>query len=149
VGFINSETQNFSASAVLPEKGQSFYYRAFATNIEGTGYGSPKRFSTTSPLVGWWAHAPEDSNGWRHSSWFGIFLPFDNGWLYHEEWGWIFAQDDNHGGLWLWKDKLGWQWTMKDIYPYLYRNDTAKWMYFLKRKNGIEHFYNHQTKQVE
>jgi hypothetical protein len=149
VGFINSETQNFSASAVLPEKGQSFYYRAFATNKEGTGYGSSKRFSTPSPLVGWWVHAPEDSNGWRHSSWFGIFLPFDNGWLYHEQWGWIFAQDDNNGGLWLWKDKLGWQWTMKDIYPYLYHNDTAEWMYFLKRKNGIEHFYNHTTKQVE
>ena len=149
VGFINSETQNFSASAVLPEKGQSFYYRAFATNIEGTGYGSPKRFSTTSPLVGWWAHAPEDSNGWRNSSWFGIFLPFDNGWLYHEEWGWIFAQDDNHGGLWLWSEPLGWLWTGEDLFPYLYRNHDQAWIYFLKSKNGIPRFYNHATKQVE
>ena len=148
-GFINSETQKFSASTDLLEKGKSFYYRAFATNQEGSGYGSPIRFSTTASLTEWWVQAPEHSNGWRNSSWFGVFLPFDNGWAYHEEWGWIFVQDDQQGGIWLWKEGFGWQWTTKDIYPYLYRNNTAIWMYFLKKKNGILHFYNHNTKQVE
>ncbi len=148
-GFINSETQIFSASTDLLEKGKTFYYRAFATNQEGSGYGSPIRFSTTASLAGWWVQTPEHSNGWRNSSWFGVFLPFDNGWLYHEEWGWIFVQDDLQDGIWLWKETFGWQWTTKGIYPYLYRNNTAMWMYFLKKKNGILHFYNHNTKQVE
>ena len=148
-GFINSETQKFSASTDLLEKGKSFYYRAFATNQEGSGYGSPIRFSTTASLTEWWVQAPEHSNGWRNSSWFGVFLPFDNGWAYHVEWGWIFVQDDQQGGIWLWKEGFGWQWTTKDIYPYLYRNNSAIWMYFLKKKNGILHFYNHNTKQVE
>jgi len=148
-GFINSETQIFSASTDLLEKGKSFYYRAFATNQEGSGYGSPIRFSPTASQTGWWAKTPEHSNGWRNSSWFGFFLPFDNGWLYHDKLGWVFAQDDQQGGIWLWKEKIGWQWTTKDIYPYLYRHNTAIWMYFLREKNGILHFYNHNTKVVE
>jgi hypothetical protein len=97
-----------------------------------------------------WLNGAENvTGGWRLSSWFGTFLPFGNGWLYHEDLGWLYSVRDGTGNLWLWSESHGWLWTGEDLFPYLYRNHDQAWIYFLKSKNGIPRFYNHATKQVE
>jgi hypothetical protein len=65
------------------------------------------------------------------------------------ELGWIYAQDDGHGGVWLWHESQGWLWTNPNSYRYLYQADTSHWLYFLKRKDGQARFYNYATGKVE
>ena len=69
----------FTASAAMPDLGKRFYYRAYATNAKGTNFGSPKRFVVPEPTVPsvWWASAEEATAGWRISSWFGAFRPYE------------------------------------------------------------------------
>jgi hypothetical protein len=141
----------FTASAAMPDLGKRFYYRAYATNAKGTNFGSPKRFVVPEPVVpaAWWASAEEATAGWRISSWFGAFRPYDNGWIFHADLGWLYVQPDGVDGLWLWSKGKGWLWTNPGSYRYLYQAATHQWLYFLKRKNGQARFYNHTTGAVE
>jgi hypothetical protein len=141
----------FTASTVIPDLGKHFYYRAYATNAKGTTFGSPKRFVVPESFAiaqAWWASTEEVEAGWRISPWFGAFLPYGNGWLYHADLGWLYAQSDGVG-LWLWSKDHGWIWTNPGIYRYLYRSSSSEWLYFLKRKDGRAYFYNYATGSVE
>jgi hypothetical protein len=140
----------FAISVEASTVGQSFYYRAFAENAVGLSLGSSKRFSlSASDSSHWWSGIPKSNGDWRVSEWFGSFLAFENGWLYHEHLGWLYSVRDGTGNLWLGSESHGWLWTGEGLFPYLYRNHDQAWIYFLKSKNGIPRFYNHATKQVE
>ena len=91
----------------------------------------------------------EAAAGWRHSPWFGAFLPYSSDWIYHADLGWVYALPDGADGLWLWKEDKGWLWTSPGAYPYLFSDKDSEWLYFLKRKDGRAHFYNHATGGVE
>ncbi|MDA1048844.1 MAG: cadherin domain-containing protein, partial [Verrucomicrobia bacterium] len=154
VSLAASQSANFTVrpapSALLP--GARYYVRSFATNAEGTTFGAIKRFYTQeaeSTPAPWWSDANESAGGWRNSDWFGTFIPYDNGWLYHADIEWLYAIDDGTSGLWVWKENLGWLWTAKGAFPHLYRNDTKEWLYFLTTKEGKPYFYNHATGAVE
>jgi hypothetical protein len=152
VSLAATQSANFSvqASSLLP--GARYYVRAFATNAEGTTLGTIKRFYTqeaASTPEPWWHDTKESAGGWRNSDWLGDFIPYDNGWLYHADLGWVYAIDDGASGLWVWKKNLGWLWTAKGAFPHLYRNDTKEWLYFLATKKGKLYFYNHATGFVE
>jgi|TARA_B110000914_G_scaffold160113_1_gene140872 hypothetical protein len=122
-----------------------------ATNAKGTNFGSPRRFVLPEPVLPavWWASAEEATAGWRISSWFGAFRPYENGWIFHADLGWLYTQPDGVDGLWVWSEGKGWLWTNPGSYRYLYQADTHQWLYFLKRKNGQPRFYNHATGAVE
>ena len=144
---------NFTLLAQPPESlGKRIYARAYARNSAGETYGAPKRLRIPENNIqesAWLNGAESTTGGWRLSSWFGTFLPFGNGWLYHAEWGWLYAQDDHHGGVWLWKKDLGWLWTTKDVYPYLHHHESSEWLYFLKASNGKLHFIRPNANVVE
>jgi alpha-tubulin suppressor-like RCC1 family protein len=152
VSLAATQSANFSvqASSLLP--GSRYYVRAFATNAEGTTFGAIKRFYTqeaASTPAPWWDDAKESAGGWRESDWFGTFIPYDNGWLYHVDFGWLYVVQDGSSGLWAWKKDSGWHWTSQGTFPHLYRNDTKSWLYFLATKEGKPYFYNHATGSVE
>jgi alpha-tubulin suppressor-like RCC1 family protein len=152
VSLAATQAANFSvqASSLLPSS--RYYVRAFATNAEGTTFGAIKRFYTqeaASPPAPWWSDANASAGGWRESDWFGTFIPYDNGWLYHADFGWLYVVQDGTSGLWAWKKNSGWHWTSQGIFPHIYRNDTKAWLYFLASKEGQPYFYNHATGSVE
>ena len=75
-----------------------------------------------------------DSNGWLES-WFGYFFVSDEGWSYHEEFGWIFINSpESNTELWFWIPNLGWVWTNQssglDGGLYLYLDGGSKWIFF-------------------
>ena len=49
----------------------------------------------------------QSAGGWRESDWFGTFIPYDNGWLYHADLGWLYVVHDGTSGLWAWKKNSG------------------------------------------
>jgi hypothetical protein len=138
---------NFSATVTL-EPGKRYYYRAVATNAMGTAYGSPKKFTTPPDQSHWWSDSSPQAGGWRTSSWFGTFRPYDNGWIYHAKLGWAYAHPDGSDGLWLWVEGHKWMWTQQGVFPYLWKHDVATWGYLIGLRNGIPKFFDWRGKKT-
>ena len=118
------------------EPGKKYYFKAYASNAEGTGFGLEETFETTTILsnTGWAGSQAGTEPGWWTSPWFGEFYRADeSGWLMHGELGWLYGlpQSDDTAGVWLWQETLGWVWTRSDLYPYLYQNDSGSWMFLM------------------
>jgi len=122
--------------------GETYIYRAYATNVAGYNTGAPRKF-TVEKSQDWWYGAEELDVGWK-SNWIGVFLPQPNGWAYHTELGWAFVSPDGSGGLWLWDEGNGWHWTREGIWPFLWSNNTADWLYLMKSGNRV-FLYDYST----
>ena len=123
------------------DKGKKYYYKAYASNAEGTGFGLEETFVTASnpSILGWAGSQPGTEQGWWTSPWFGEFYRADeSGWLMHGELGWLYGlpQSDDTAGVWLWQERLGWVWTGKDLFPFIYLNDSGSWMFLYGRGTG-------------
>ncbi len=68
---------------------------------------------------------------WRQNSWFGIFYPFSNQWIYHVEHGWNYVEDSKSDIFWSWNSILkSWLWVHADAYPWVYSlQETPQWQY--------------------
>jgi hypothetical protein len=88
-------------------------------------------------------------SNWFTSPWFGSFHLTTTPWTYHTGLGWIYTASDGAGNMWLWREGQGWYWTGKDIYPWLYCQKTAGWMYFLTNSNGKAYFFNQASGEVK
>ena len=133
-------TPNFYLELEL-EPGKRYYYRAVASNAQGTTNGSPKKFTTAGSSARWWSDSSPQAGGWRTSPWFGTFRPHESGWIYHLKLGWAYAHPDGSGGLWLWKKDHRWLWTRDGAYPYFWKNADGSWHYLLGTQNGQPVFY--------
>tara|TARA_B100001093_G_scaffold168704_1_gene161360 strand:+ start:4130 stop:4813 length:684 start_codon:yes stop_codon:yes gene_type:complete len=90
-------------------------------------------------LAGAQAEGPANSN-WFTSPWLGSFHLTPTPWIYHAGLGWLHVSSDDAGNIWLWRQGQGWCWTGKDIYPWLYRQETGGWIYFIKSSSGKVYF---------
>ena len=140
--------------------GVRYSYRAYAVNEVGLAMGSIKKFvasgdvaeeSTSVPHEHFdpWVGGEPIEGGWLNVDWFGAILPFENGWLYHSDLGWLYAVPDGSGGVWLWHAERGWLWTKQGLYPFLYQDFTQDWIYYLGSKAGRAYYFNYSAKQVE
>ncbi len=112
------------------------YFRAWAKNAAGYGVGPVKKVIFAEEPSAWWGTTEELSSGWKNSSWLGIFRAYDGGWLYHARLGWLFSREAPEQSVWLWKEKDGWLWTKSELWPYLWSQNTADWLYLLPGKAG-------------
>ena len=92
-----------------------------------------------------------ESADWRESDWFGVFYDAGNGWIYHADHGWLSSAPTPGSSTtaWFWSKNQQWLWTGEGIYPHLFRNRDAAWLYFFKQALPSLVFYNHQTEQFE
>ena len=143
-----SNASSFSAVADDLMAGKTYYFRAFAVNGEGIGYGVEESFETPAgPRRPTWIEAvPGTVKGWWMSPWLGNFYLNANGWARHEKLGWVFPVQSSTAGLWLWKEGFGWIWTGEAVYPFLYRNVSGGWLYFYGRREETLLFYDYSTK---
>ena len=114
-------------------------------------YAEEVRQSANPPRRGcnyrWWAGTEQAASGWRHSPWFGAFRPYENGWLYHADLGWLYVSGDSPQSAWLWSMRLGWLWTGKNVYPYLYRHEEHDWYLFMKNIPGRTLLFRYANRQ--
>lgn len=69
--------------------------------------------------------------GWRYYDEFGYLFLSGNGWALHEKMGWIFVHDSSsllNNASWCWSDGLGWFWTGRPYFDYIYVKEFSKWM---------------------
>ena len=90
-----------------------------------------------------------EAKGWKQSDWFGIFYDANNGWLFHADHGWLHTSASGPDSAWFWNDEFEWFWTGRNIYPHLYRNRDAAWLYFFKEALPSKIFYNHKSEVIE
>ena len=140
------EYVSFSVSLNDLNPNTNYFYKAYAINQSGESFSSIKKFKTTGTQI-WYGDSIDLEAGWKLSDWFGSFLPLDNDWIYHQELGWAFTNPDGSGGLWVWTQEHNWQWTRPDVWPFLYRDQTANWLYFIKSINGQPIFYDYSSSE--
>ena len=88
-----------------------------------------------------WAEAKILQGGeWRELQWFGVFLPFESGWVFHSKLGWFYASTGTGDSMWLWHRELGWVWTSAPTFPNLYSFSSQYWLYLdTEMSNYTEH----------
>ena len=79
----------------------------------------------------WWSSFDRIGYGF-YESWFGQFMPFASGWIYHLEFGWVFVVDRQEHGIWMWLQREGWLWVRKNVWPHLWSSETGSWIYFVQ-----------------
>ena len=157
---VSGDNDDFAVEVNQLKDGVTYYYRAYAVNEVGLAMGASKRFVASGGVTedsaagvhehpDPWAGSMPLDGGWLDVPWFGDILPFDNGWIYHSDFGWLYAAPDGSGGVWLWQEARGWLWTKQGLYPFLYQSETSGWIYYLGSKDGRPYFFNYATKQVE
>jgi hypothetical protein len=124
----------------------TYYLRALAENSKGLAFGSFKRIRLEPESM-----APFDGlamgDDWQESSWFGSFHWNNSRWVFHSGLDWIYVSGNPPVGWWFWSEDLGWVWTSKDTYPYLWRHDIGSWWYFMGRKGSTRAFYDYGAKE--
>ena len=148
---LNPKTMQFEALHGDLEPGTTYYFRSYAINRVGMTRGGLKKLTTPQNInpESWHASANSLPGGWRKLDWLGVFRPTKHEWIYHAELGWLYPSGTLDGGLWLWNRKDGWKWTQDGVYPYFFRWNDSKWIYFYRRINGIPRFYNSSSRNLE
>ena len=97
-----------------------------------------------NPTTYWWTSATSIGNGF-YQNWLGQFMPFESGWIYHLDFGWVYVVESDMQGLWMWMQNEGWLWSISAIWPFIWSNDGPKWLYFLNA--GENNFlYDYESK---
>lgn len=89
---------------------------------------------------------------WYTSEWFGTFYvpTLNTNWIYHIELGWLYLSIDSDDSYWMYLklqkegQDMGWVWTTKNSFPYLYHLDETEWIYFLKVQDQPK-FYEYEN----
>ncbi len=70
-------------------------------------------------------------DGWKSSPWFGFFNEITDRWIWHREHGWLYRGESTAAlSWWFYSPCLGWVWTGRDYYPFLYSASTGGWLLF-------------------
>ena len=75
-------------------------------------------------------HSPEIPD-WKFYDEFGYFYQSQNNWILHDRIGWMYVVDPQNilnGASWCWSDGVGWFWTGRHYFDYIYVNEFKKWM---------------------
>jgi hypothetical protein len=91
----------------------------------------------------WWSSFDRIGYGF-YESWFGQFMPFASGWIYHLDFGWVFVVHSEGHGFWLLLQDQGWFWASKTVWPYLWSNKTGNWIYFVQMEQD-NYFFDYST----
>ena len=129
------------------QAGHSYRYQAYARNLVGETMSAVHKLYTEDDSIStpWWGETAPD--GWVRDSWLGAFLPTESGWLFHVRLGWIYAQQDGVGGLWIWSEEENWLWSQADLFPFFYSNESVDWLYLLPERSEAL-FYDYASGSV-
>ena len=122
------------------------YFRAWAKNIAGYGIGPVKKVVIPEAPQYWWGKTEQGPGGWQTSAWFGTFKYYGQGWLYHARLGWLYSSPASENSVWLWREGKGWVWTKQGVWPYLWANRSADWLYLVPGNSGDPvRFYDYSS----
>ena len=144
---IEQNSSVFEVAVDQLEPDTTYFFRAYAINSIGSSVGTIESFiSENKEITPEWIDAEpiQGSENWWSSPWLGNFyIAENNGWIMHEDLGWIFVMGQPDRSIWLWKETFGWLWTSPDTYPFLYSNQSDGWLFYHGQLNGTLLFYDY------
>ena len=69
-------------------------------------------------------------DGWTDSGWMGPIQTEGRPWFYHAEHKWLFSPSTDPRSVWFYDFSLGWIYTSRVLYPYLYLAASDQWVYY-------------------
>ena len=141
---------DFSSQATNLKPGTKYRFKAFARTAEGINYGALEQFKTlpVAEVISWLDGVETEMQDWWTSPWLGTFYaPTTNGWIMHEELGWLYAIPALEDGIWIWRSGMGWNWTSPETFPYLYQSQASSWMYYYGGNRRKILFYHYRDKR--
>ena len=131
---LMDSNQSFAIVHDANASGTRIYIRAYAETAEGINLGLEEVVDipkVSTPSLWATATAVTGAPGWWESGWFGTYYNgVESGWILHAGLGWLYPSPSDNGGVWLWKENVGWLWTDSDKFPYLYSETKGSWMYY-------------------
>ena len=121
-------------SGALP--GSTYQYRLVELeNQGGVRFYGPYELKVDGPDPGgtsWDDGYRNLGGGWRRLDGFGDYVPMETeGWIWHNQHGFFYvAPDGTPEGFWLYAPDMGWLWTARTIYPFLFRAEDVSWIWF-------------------
>jgi predicted outer membrane repeat protein len=91
-----------------------------------------------------WSTAVDHGNHWRSTDWFGTYFETSSNWIFHVNHGWLYRNGTSMSSFWLYDSNLDWLWTNFENYPYLFRSESAAWIFF-QNDSGSRKFYDYST----
>ncbi len=79
-----------------------------------------------------WAHLwdpyPVEEDGMKTVPWFGRIYDYPGThWIWHETHGFLYGLGFSEESIWFWDEVMGWVWTGKNAYPWMYRAGPGIW----------------------
>ena len=144
------ENNSLKASVYNLDENSSYFARVETIFEDKFLISQTASFSTPSKYSNWWeSDIKENLSGWRKSNWLGSYLPHKSGWIYHQTMGWLYSHQGQDDDFWFWSQEYQWIWTKNGIYPFLYRNNSANWLYILGIKNGKAVIHDYSDGAIE
>ena len=154
--FENNKTQekiiaalqgkSFSTQIIIPEFDKTYYARAYAVVEDKTKTGKITRIRLDGPY-----DVPFNAMlvdfGWYESDWFGTFKRANENWIFHTELTWLYVESSSSIGTWFWSEKLGWGWSRKDLWPYIWKNSPEGWVYFFGNQDDTLTFWDYSNSE--
>ncbi len=80
----------------------------------------------------WDAGYTDIGGGWRRLNWFGDYTPMGGaGWNWHNKHGFLYAANTSYEyDIWFYTQDMGWLWTSRTKYPFLYRSSDSAWLWY-------------------
>ena len=80
----------------------------------------------------WDAGYTDIGSGWRRLNWFGDYTPMGGaGWNWHNKHGFLYAASTSYEyDIWFYTQDMGWLWTSRTKYPFLYRSSDGAWLWY-------------------
>ena len=82
--------------------------------------------------MGWDAGYTDIGGGWRRLNWFGDYSPMGGaGWNWHNKHGFLYAAPTSYEyDVWFYTQDMGWLWTSRTKYPFLFRASDGAWLWY-------------------
>lgn len=85
---------------------------------------------TTAGGLDLFTYAIPLEEGWADSGWMGPVQTEGRPWFYHAKHKWLFSPSTDPRQAWFYDFSLGWVFTSRVLYPYLYLAASGKWVYY-------------------
>ncbi len=125
--------------------GVTYYIRGFAENSSGLTKGNFKRIKVEANYKIPFGGRESGEGKWMVSDWFGSFHRANDNWIYHAGFAWwIYVANEEGFGQWFWTEELGWCWTGKEIFPFIWIHKKSDWLFWMRKsKNEKEWFWDY------